>query len=110
MNLDIVCIGDVDFVSALGLAGVPRLIFHQDIGTTLKEIRKLFDDPRVGLIILPHHIATQIAAELKELRRTKPVPLVLAIPDKTGRKPEIDELRELIKRTVGAEIVVRKEG
>jgi V/A-type H+-transporting ATPase subunit F len=105
--LEIVCIGDVDFISGFGLGGVPRLILHESYEKTLKHLRELFDDPRVGLIILPHKIAAQFSPELKELRRKKPVPVILAVPDKSGWKPEIDELRELIKRTVGAEVVIK---
>ena len=109
MSLKIACIGDIDFISGFGLAGVSQLYLHERMEATLAKIRELFDNPEIGLIILPHRIASQISPELKELRRKKPAPLVLAVPDKSGWMPEVDELRELIKRTVGAEVVVRRE-
>jgi vacuolar-type H+-ATPase subunit F/Vma7 len=44
------------------------------------------------------------------MRTKRLLPIVLQIPDKTGYVPEVDELRETVKRTVGAEIVLKKEG
>lgn len=107
--LKIACIGDVDFISGFGLAGVPLLYLHRRFDDTLQKLRELFDNPEVGLILLPNIIAREITFELKELRKRKPVPLILTIPDKSGWRPEVDELRELIKRTVGAEVVFRGE-
>jgi vacuolar-type H+-ATPase subunit F/Vma7 len=43
-------------------------------------------------------------------REKKLLPIVLKIPDKTGYAPTADELRDIIRRTVGAEIVVKREG
>ena len=43
------------------------------------------------------------------MRAKKLLPVVLRIPDKTGWVPHVDELQEIIRRTVGADITV-KEG
>jgi len=51
-----------------------------------------------------------LGLEFEEKMRMKGLlPIVLKVPDRTGAVPEVDELRELIKRTVGAEVVVRVE-
>ena len=110
MVLRVACIGDVDFVSGFGLAGVSYLYIHQDRDETLKKLRELVENPEIGLVILPHKIAQELKHELKELRRKRPIPLILSVPDKTGWRPKVDELRELIRRTVGAEVVLRREG
>jgi V/A-type H+-transporting ATPase subunit F len=105
----IACIGDLDVVTGFGLAGVSRFHVHVHRDETLAKLKEFFEDPDIGLILLTNPIAQELRWEIRELRRKKPVPLILAIPDKTGWRPEIDELRELIKRTVGAEVVIRRE-
>jgi vacuolar-type H+-ATPase subunit F/Vma7 len=41
------------------------------------------------------------------MRTKKLLPVVLRIPDKTGWLPKVDELQEIIRRTVGAEIIIK---
>jgi len=107
LGLEIACIGDPDVVSGMGLAGVSHLHIHTRLDETLTKLREFFQNPEVGLILVTHPVIRELGREISELRREKPIPLILTIPDKTGWKPEVDELKEMIRRSVGAEVVIR---
>lgn len=104
-------IGNIETVTGFALAGVRHVYIHEKKEGTLAKLDELSADENMGLIIITYPIADELGSELKEKMRTKRLlPIVLKVPDKTGVVPKVDELRELIKRTVGAEVVVRAEG
>ena len=103
MSYEIAVVGDLETVTGFALAGVRRGHVHERKGETLAK----FD---VGIIVVTYPVADELGSELEEkLRRKKLLPIVLRVPDKTGAVPEVDELSELIKRTVGTDIVVKSE-
>ncbi|MEM2978618.1 MAG: V-type ATP synthase subunit F [Candidatus Hadarchaeales archaeon] len=87
-----------------------RLYLHSSKEETLRLLRGLLQEEGVGLILLTHRVAEELGEEWRKVMREKgPFPMVLRIPDRTGYRPEKDELEEMVKRTVGAEVVVRRE-
>ena len=110
MSYEIAVVGDLETVTGFALAGVRRGHVHERKGETLAKFDELFADESVGIVIVTYPVADELGSELEEkLRRKKMLPIVLKVPDNTGAVPEVDELRELIKRTVGAEVVVKAE-
>ncbi len=108
MSYKIAVVGDIETVTGFALAGVRYVYIHERKDETLARLDELFTDEDVGLIIVTYPIADELGLELEEkIRRKRLLPIVLKIPDKTGVVPKVDELHELIKRTVGAEVVVR---
>ncbi len=111
MSFKIAAIGDRDTVTGLALAGTTYTHVHTTKGETLAKLNEFFASDEIGLVLLTHRVAEELGFEFRQLMRAKRLPpIVLRIPDKTGYVPKVDELREIIKRTVGAEIVVKKEG
>lgn len=110
MSYKIAVVGDIETVTGFALAGVRHVYLHERKEATLAKLDRLFADGDIGLIIVTYPIVDELGSEFKEkIRRKGLLPIVLKIPDKTGEVPKVDELRELIKRTVGAEVVVRAE-
>lgn len=111
MSYKIAVIGDLETTIGLALAGATHACVHKTKDKTLAKLKEFLGSDEIGLILLTHRIAEELGFEFRQAMREKRVlPLVLRIPDKTGHTPKVDELREIIRRTVGAEIMVRKEG
>lgn len=110
MSYKIAVIGDRDTAIGFALAGATCTHVHVEREGTLSKVRELFRARDVGVLLITHRVAGELEPELRWMMREKGVfPVVLKIPDKTGYVPRVDELLELIRRTVGAEVVVRAE-
>lgn len=111
MSFKIAVIGDKDTTTGMALAGATYAHVHAAKDETLAKLNEFLTSDEIGLILVTHRVAEELGFEFRHMMRTKRLlPLVLRIPDKTGYVPKVDELQETIKRTVGAEIVVKKEG
>jgi len=110
LSYKVAVIGDADTATGFALAGVSYTYVHVDKDGTLAKLAEFMASVEIGLVLITHPIAEELGAEFRRMMRMKKLlPVVLRIPDKTGYIPKVDELYELIKRTVGAEIVVRAE-
>lgn len=110
MRREVAVVGERETVVGFALAGVSRLHVHSSREESLRVLRELLRDEGVGLILVTHRVAEELGEEFRRMVREKgPFPMVLRIPDRTGYRPERDELEEMVRRTVGAEVVVRKE-
>ncbi|MEM0358761.1 MAG: V-type ATP synthase subunit F [Candidatus Hadarchaeales archaeon] len=110
MRREVVVVGERETVVGFALAGVSRVYLHSSKEETLKLLRDLLKEEKVGLILLTHRVAEELGEEFERMVREKgPFPMVLRIPDGRGYRPERDELEEMVKRTVGAEVVLRRE-
>ena len=110
MSYKVAVIGDADTTTGFALAGVSYTYVHVDKDRTLAKLAEFMTSEEIGLLFITHPIAEKLGTELRQMMRMKKLlPVVLRISDKTGYIPKVDELYKLIKRTVGAEIVVRAE-
>lgn len=111
MSYKIAVVGDQETVTGFALAGATYAHIHATREETLAKLNEFFASGEIGLVLITHRIAEELGPDFRRILRAKRLlPLVLRIPDKTGYVPKVDELREIIRRTVGAEIMVRKEG
>ncbi len=110
MNYKVAVIGELETVIGMSLGGVSRSHVRSTPEENLSKLEEFLNDGEIGLIIVTHSVAEELGTNFRQIMRKKgPLPVVLRIPDKTGRVPKYDELSEMIKRTVGAEIVLKKE-
>ena len=91
-------VGSKSFVTSFQLAGVPGVI-SEDPPTALDEIRKLTDDPDVGLVLVSDDITEEINDDLTALRAEKST-LVFALPAAGSEKTEVD-YRVMLKKILG---------
>ncbi len=98
-------------MTGFALAGATYTHIHATREETLAKLNEFFASGEIGLVLITHRVAEELGLDSRQMLRAKQLlPLVLRIPDKTGYVPKVDELREIIRRTVGAEIMVKKEG
>ena len=84
--MKIFTVGSKSFVTSFQLAGIPGIISDTP-KKTLDEIKKLTDNPDVGLVLVSDDMTKSISDELTALRATKST-LVFALPSAGSEKTE----------------------
>lgn len=93
-------IGDEDTVLGFGLVGVD--------GTTAgteEEAHRAFDraleDREIGVVVITERCADLMRTTVEQYLFTQDFPLILEIPDRTGKLPNRPTLRETANRAIG---------
>jgi len=111
LSFKIAVVGDQDTATGFGLAGATYAHIYATKEETLGKLGEFFASDEIGLVLITHRVAEELGHDFLWMMQTKRLlPIVLRIPDKTGYVPKVDELREIIKRTVGVEIMIKKMG
>ena len=96
--MKILTVGSKSFVTSFQLAGISGVI-SQTPQVALDEIKKLTDDPDVGLVLVSDDISESISDELTALRAEKST-LVFALPATGSKKTDVD-YRVMLKKILG---------
>ena len=96
--MKIFTVGSKSFVTSFQLAGIPGIISVTP-KKTLDEIKKLIDNPDVGLVLVSDDMTESINDELTALRAIKST-LVFALPSAGSEKTEVD-YRLMLKKILG---------
>ena len=111
MSYEVAVIGDQETAVGFALAGATHAHVHTSRDETLTKLNEFLGSEKVGLVLITHRVAEELGPDFRRAIWAKGLlPLVLRIPDRTGYVPKVDELAEIIRRTVGAEVVLRREG
>jgi len=101
MKLAAIC--DKDTAVGLRLAGIHDIYIPEE--NPVKILDKISERNDVGVVFITEKIAESISKDLKEFRLRYDIPIVLEIPDKTGRlEDHIDFVSLLVKRAVGIDL------
>ena len=97
--MKVVTIGSRVFVTSFQLAGVQgKIVASSD--AAFEEIKKLYDDSEVGLVLVSDDLTEQINDKLTKLRTEQSTPLVFALPASGSEKSEVD-YRVMLKKILG---------
>lgn len=96
--MKIFTVGSKSFVTSFQLAGVHGIISDTP-KKALDEIKKLTDNPDVGLVLVSDDMTGSISDELTALRAIKST-LVFALPSAGSEKSEVD-YRLMLKKILG---------
>ncbi|MBN1860099.1 MAG: hypothetical protein JW840_01410 [Candidatus Thermoplasmatota archaeon] len=99
-----------DKETAVGLrfAGIHELFIASD-DTVIPMFQEVTKRTDIGVLIITEKIAFDLDTMLKEFRIHKKLPIIVEIPDKTGKvKDHIDIVSHLIKRAVGMDVSKKK--
>jgi V/A-type H+-transporting ATPase subunit F len=101
--LKLIAFCDKDTAVGLRLAGIKEIFIPED--NEVKIWNEITDREDVGIIFITEKIAESISKYLKDFRLRNNIPIILEIPDKTGRSKEhVDFVSHLIKKAVGIEV------
>ncbi len=105
MKLAALC--DKDTAVGLRLAGIKdTYVFEGNTSDVWNDVSSKDD---IGILFVTEKIAEDLGRELKDFRLRNTIPIVIEIPDKSGRKKDhVDYVSQLIKKAVGVEVVKDK--
>jgi len=106
--MNICVIGDKDMTLGFRLAGVTAVHTVDKVQDT-KGILENVLQKEYDLIIISENHASYVSSEIKKLR-SKPHPVVIEVPDKTGTTGHAKEnIKDMIRRAVGIDITSKQE-
>jgi len=105
--MKIVALCDQDTAVGLRLAGITTAYVVEK--NAQKLWTEIVENHDIGIVLITESIIESLGRELKEFRLKRNIPIILEIPDKTGRKADhIDYVSQLIKKAVGVEVSKEK--
>lgn len=107
-KVKIVVVGDPTLVTGLTLAGLEHSII------TTKDnfqgnLEKVIKDDQYGVVVVQEDMLQQIDWRLKRKLDHIAYPVVVPVPGLSGESKEGDDLRNLIKRALGFDIMMKKD-
>lgn len=96
-----------DNSTALGfrLAGLKQ-VYALDEKAAEQKLAELIDNPDVGIIVMNENYLASIDHRLKKKIDRLAKPVIIAVPDKTGKTAvEAESLKQLVKRALGLELM-----
>ena len=96
-------IGDEDAVLGFGMAGV-----EGRVASTVAEAEAAFDaavaDPEIGILAVTERAAELIRPRVDRYLFSDAFPLIVEIPDRSGRMPGRPTLRETVNAAIGVQL------
>jgi vacuolar-type H+-ATPase subunit F/Vma7 len=104
----IIAIGDPALVMGFRLAGIDDTIVVTE-KTMQQEMEKTLQNKEYGVIITSEAMLNKIDWRLKRKLEGIAYPVIIPMPDHTGKSTEGDEIRNLIKRALGFDLGAKKQ-
>jgi len=104
--MELVVIADEHSATAFRLAGVQRVY---DAGSAQENLPALLAEETVGLVIVTERVADENRKTIDDHKASKRItPIVVEVPDVQGPiDREVDPIRELIRRAIGADVTAK---
>ncbi|MEW6721691.1 MAG: V-type ATP synthase subunit F [Candidatus Micrarchaeota archaeon] len=107
MKSKIIVIGDAPLVMGFRLAGIENTVQASD-ATIQHELEKALGQTEIGIIVTNETMLNKIDWRLKKKLDSIAYPVVIPMPDYSGKSAEGDEIRNLIKRALGFDLGSKK--
>ena len=102
----IALLGDRETAAYFKVSGIRKSRFVKDRAEAEKALAQFISDSSVSIVLVTEPVMEWVQPTLA--RHHKEYPLVVSIPTKKGPKTTTDTLAQLVKRTVGIELKVKK--
>jgi len=102
----IAMLGDRETATYFRVSGLKKSRYVKDRAEAEKAISKFLSDDSISLIMVTEAVMDWVQPVLAKHRREYPI--VVSIPTKKGPAAGADTLAQLIKRTVGIDLKVKK--
>ena len=91
---------NIDTQIGMRLAGIEGLVVHTR-QETLEALKDVLADGELGILLVTEKLALLIGRELKEIKTSRMLPLVVEIPDRhgTGRPP--NSITKYVNESIG---------
>jgi vacuolar-type H+-ATPase subunit F/Vma7 len=108
MKSKIIVIGDAPLVMGFRLAGIENTVEAGE-ATIQAELEKALADRDFGIIVTNEWMLNKIDWRLRKKLDSIAYPVVIPMPDYSGKSTEGDEIRSLIKRALGFDLGAKKK-
>jgi len=101
--MKIIGLCDTNTATGLRLAGLTELYTPaEDVLTIWRELISRDD---IAIIFITEDITQKLGKHLKDFRLSNNIPIIVEIPDKSGKKTDhVDFVSHVIKKAVGVEV------
>ncbi|MBS7649843.1 MAG: V-type ATP synthase subunit F [Candidatus Bathyarchaeia archaeon] len=103
---NIAVLADKETATYFKISGVRNSFPVESREEAEERFTQLLSDKDITLIFITEEVNEWLAPILGRIRRSRDYPLVTSIPGKRGKTPSIEQLAQLVKRTVGIEIKI----
>jgi V/A-type H+-transporting ATPase subunit F len=104
----IVAVGDTDFIAGFQLAGVKDVYEASDSWKAKNALEIIRDMHDVAIVIIQRRFAREIRDYINEWKESKWIyPIILELPDHRERGEHEDQMRDVIKRAIGIDMMKR---
>jgi vacuolar-type H+-ATPase subunit F/Vma7 len=107
MKAKIIVIGDPALVMGFKLAGIDDTVIVTE-KTIQAEIEDTLQNKDYGVIITSEAMINKVDWRLKRKLSSIAYPVIIPMPDQSGKSSEGDEIRNLIKRALGFDLGAKK--
>lgn len=107
MKSKIIIIGDAPLVMGFKLAGIEDTVQAGE-KTIQAELEKALANKDFGIIVTNEYMLGKIDWRLRKKLDTIAYPVIIPMPDYSGKSTEGDEIRNLIKRALGFDLGAKK--
>lgn len=104
VNTKILVIGDAPLATGFRLAGLEHVIETVPEEFS-KELEKAFKSNEFGVIVVNEKMFDDIDWKLRRAIEAKPYPIIITIPDISGPSAKAEDIRALVKRALGVDII-----
>ncbi|MFH0737032.1 MAG: V-type ATP synthase subunit F [Candidatus Micrarchaeota archaeon] len=108
MKSKILVVGDGPLVMGFRLAGIENTVQASE-RTIQDELEKALANPENGIIVTNEAMLGKIDWRLKKKLDGIAYPVIIPMPDYSGKSVEGDEIRGLIKRALGFDLGAKKQ-
>jgi vacuolar-type H+-ATPase subunit F/Vma7 len=108
MKSKIIVIGDAPLVMGFKLAGIDDTVQVSD-ATIQEELEKVLANSEYGIIVTNEYLLNKLDWRLRKKLDSIAYPVVIPMPDYSGKSTEGDEIRNLIKRALGFDLGAKKQ-
>jgi len=98
-------IADTDTAIGFRLAGLKEVHVAENSMQAITAFNKLIKSPEIGIIMITESLAHEIRHYMKEYYK-EPIPVIVEIPDKRGTLSSTEFIKEIVRRTIGVEIII----
>jgi vacuolar-type H+-ATPase subunit F/Vma7 len=107
MKAKILVLGDAPLVMGMRLAGLEDAVTATDADYQA-ALEKALTQEQFGIIITNERMLAKVDWRLKKKLDSIAYPVIVPMPDYSGKSTEGDEIRNLIKRALGFDLGAKK--
>ena len=91
---------NIDTQIGMRLAGIEGCVVHEP-EEVLGELEKACSSPDIGIVLLTEKLGKLIPEKISNLKLTKPIPLIVEIPDRHGSRDIVNSINTHVREAIG---------